>query len=164
MGIVSCRGPFAACLIAAAASLPSVGWRLCVADEGPSKTLVGSWEREGQVNVFSADGTGKNHDGSRFRWEWKEGRLIAQARAEDGGLGEEWSVPIAFTRDGKEFSYLLGGKDGGLERITFHKLDEEGRRFEDRTDEGRAYPPGSEALKGEGPPAGDAPTLSPGCP
>ena len=145
-------------------------WHARAADAGPDRGLVGTWEKEGKdakaSQVFGADGTGKNPDGSRFRWELKGGRLMARALGAGGGLGDEWSVPIAFTRDRKEYSYLLGGGDGGLRRITWFKLDPQGRRYADRSEADRAYPQDAEALKGEGPPKGDGdrPAPSPGCP
>lgn len=146
-------------LLAAAALLFASGSHARAADEEPGKVLVGTWETDGKdgnaAMAFTADGTGKNHDGSRFRWELKEARLTARSLGADGKLGDEWSVPIAFTRDRKEYSYLLGGEDGGLRRITWYKLDPQGRRHAGRSEADRAYPTDSDALKGEGPPKGD---------
>jgi hypothetical protein len=67
-------------------------------------------------------------------------------------------VQIAFTKDRKELSYLLGKIDGGRRRVTFYKLDQEGRLFRGRTDADRAYPADTQALKGEGPPEASAPS------
>ncbi|SIO65155.1 hypothetical protein SAMN05444166_7608 [Singulisphaera sp. GP187] len=155
MGSMNKNGPIGAHLLAVAAFFLGGSSPARAADDEPGKALVGAWEKDGKVTVISADGTGKNHDGSRFRWELKGGRLIARSRAGDGKLGEEWSVPIAFTRDEKEYSYLLGGEDGGLKRMTYSKLDPQGRRYAGRTEADRAYPPDAEALEGEGPPQGD---------
>ncbi len=152
------RNPVAAYVVAAAAIFTGGVANPAAADEPTAKDLVGSWEREGKINVYSADGAGTNHDTSRFRWEFNDGRLIAQRQEPEGKLGEEWSVPIVFTKDRLEFSFLLGGEDGGRKRVTFHKLDPNGRRFAGRTDADRAYPPDAEALKGEGPPDPTAPT------
>jgi hypothetical protein len=88
--------------------------------EKPGEALVGSWEREaGKVAVYQSDGTGKNPDGSRFRWELKEGSLIARSLAADGKPGEEWSVPVAFTRDRKEFTFYLARVYRVFSRNTF---------------------------------------------
>jgi len=145
-------------LVAAAVAFTCNVTKAASADEGAGKDLIGSWEIEGKVIVYSADGAGTNHDSSRFRWRLNEGRLIARQQAPDGTLGEKWSVPIAFTKDRKEFSYLLGGIDGGRRRVTCYKLDQEARRFQGRTDADRAYPADAEALKGEGPPDASAPS------
>ena len=161
MRIARRRNPLAAFLFIASAVFTCTGKIPADADEPMGKDLVGSWEIGDKVTVFSADGTGMNNDGSRFRWELKERRLIARKEAPDGKLGEEWSILISFTKDRKEFSYLLGARDGGRQRVTFHKLDRNGRRFGGRTDADRAYPPNAEALKGEGPPADSAPTPIP---
>jgi hypothetical protein len=160
MRIICCRMPLVACLFTAAAVFTCGGPNRAAADEpmGKEKALAGSWEREDKVTVFSADGTGTNHDASRFRWVLKDSRLIARSQPPDGKLGDEWAVSIVFTKDEKEFSFLLGGEDGGLERVTFHKLDLDGRRFKGRTDADRAYPQDAAALKGEGPPDESAPT------
>jgi hypothetical protein len=159
MKIACYRNQLATSLITVAAVFTCGAANPAVADELTGKDLVGSWEREGNVNVFAADGTGKNYDANRFHWELKEGRLISRRKAPDGELGEEWSVPIVFTKDRKEFSYLLGADDGGRQRVTFHKLGKDGRRFEGRTDADRAYPPDAEALTGEGPPEESAPQV-----
>jgi hypothetical protein len=150
------RGPWC---VAAVVALLMTSVAMATADDEPRNFLIGSWEREGKVNIFSPDGTGKNNDGSRFRWELKGEHLIAKAQLPDGKSGEEWSVPIVFTKDKKEYSYLIGGENGDLKRITFYKLDQNNRRFSGRSEADRAYPPESEALKGEGQP-GD-PSLRP---
>ncbi len=163
MRIVCCRIPFVAHLFTAAVVFTCGGTIRALADDPMGKALVGSWECRGKVIVFSADGTGKNHDASRFRWELKEGRLIAHSQKPDGKLGNAWSVPIVFTKDQKEYCYLTGAEDGdGMQRVTFHKLDPDGRHFERRTEADRAYPPNAEALKGEEPPEeGETPKPQP---
>ena len=159
MKIACCRNPVATYLITAAVLFICGAAGPANADEPTGNDLVGSWEREGKVNVFSANGTGKNHDASRFNWELKAGRLIARSHAPDGKLGEEWSVLIVFTKDRNEYSFLTGAQEGGgLQRVTFYKLDADRQRFEGRTDADRAYPPNAEALKGEGPPDESAPS------
>jgi hypothetical protein len=155
----------AAFLFTAAAVFTCGGATKSVNDEPTEKRLVGSWEREGKVNVFLADGSGKNHDGSRFRWQYRDGRLTARKQEEDGKLGDEWSVLIVFTKDSQEYSFLVGAlQGGGLQRVTFLKLDPDGRPFDGRSDADREYPPNAEALKGEGPPQESAPSpLEPAC-
>jgi hypothetical protein len=156
-----CRNPLAAYLFTIATVFNCGGPSPADTDEPMRSALLGSWEHTGKVIVFSADGTGTNYDATRFHWELTEGRLIARRQAPVGTLGDEWSILIVFTKDRKEFSYLLGAEDGGLQRVTFHKLDPDGRRFGERTDADRAYPPNAEALKGEGPPEESAPKPEP---
>jgi hypothetical protein len=152
------RNPLGVCLLVATAAFTCGATCPANTNDPTEKDLVGSWELKGKVNVFSADGTGTSYDGSRCRWKLEDGRLVARRLGTDGSLDEEWSVPIVFTKDRNEFSYLLGADDGGRQRVTFHKLDPDGRPYQGRTDADRAYPPDAEALRGEGPPEKGAPT------
>jgi hypothetical protein len=129
---------------------------ICVttrAADPPAPSLVGSWERSGHVVVYRDDGTGTNHDGSRFRWELKGPLLIARALSADGQEGESTSIPIAFAHDGKEYTISL---EGGDLKVVWHKLTPDGRRYRNRTKADRAYPPVEEETD-EGP---DAPRPS----
>jgi hypothetical protein len=106
--------------------------------EKPSP-LIGSWQSENKANIvtFRPDGTGKNADGSRFRWRLVKGTLLSRTLAADGTMGPEVGAPIAFTRDSKE--YTLRFERGKL-KVVFYRLTRNGRRFADRTRQGRQYP------------------------
>jgi hypothetical protein len=133
------------CLIAALLSSlaqpgPVVGGERRKADP----RLVGCWERDGKVTEFLADGTGKNYDRTRFRWELREGQLEARTLSATGELGDVCELPIAFSVDEKEYTIIL---EGGNLRVAFVKLRPDGRKYEDRTAKGREYPPAEK--KGE---------------
>jgi hypothetical protein len=106
--------------------------------------LVGRWERDGKVTEFLGDGTGRNYDGSRFRWERREGQLEARTLSATSELGDVCEIPIVFSLDEKEYTNIL---EGGNLRVAFAKLRPDGRKYEDRTAKGHEYPP--EEKKGE---------------
>jgi hypothetical protein len=109
------------------------------------KKLVGTWETEDRVKiVYSADGTGKNHDGSRFKWRLKPGLLVAQTISKEGADGPANQVPIAFSRDGKEYKLLL---EGGRLQPHYYRLLPNGQRDSRRTAGGRAFPPDPPGMK-----------------
>jgi hypothetical protein len=104
-----------------------------------NKRLVGSWAPEGgKPIVYRTEGTGKNPDGSRFRWRLEDDYLVARAIDRDGKAGPVVKIPIVFTRDGKEYRLLL---ESGARKVTFYKLDSKGQRYSGRTPAGRRYPP-----------------------
>jgi hypothetical protein len=113
--------------------------------------LVGAWEPDGGKAVtFAADGTGRNADGSRFRWRLEGDFLVAQAVGEKGPIGDPVRILTLFAEDGRERVTLL---EGGKLRTAFHKLGPDGKRDGARTAEGKAYrrKPVAEADDGDGP-------------
>ena len=92
--------------------------------------LIGGWEIEGRINVFNADGTGRNSDGSAFRWGTRGGKLFSRAITPDGAGGDIVVFPYTLSRDRKAYKIAL---EGGRRQVTFTKVGADGRRTEGRS-------------------------------
>ena len=108
--------------------------------------LVGVWQNPaGSQLVYDADGTGKNPDGSRFRWRLESDDFIAQTLSPEGkAVGDPFRAPISFTRDGKEYTLSI---EGGKRELIYHRLGPDRRVDEQRSPEGRTYVSGPKAAK-----------------
>ncbi len=109
--------------------------------KGNALRLAGSsWQEEDghKGPTFHADGTGLNPDGSKFEWR-VEGDLLLARRPAEKGQPESWhKIPILFSRDAKEYRFVLGKKEYRRFRISAmtakpdDKRTEEGRQFRRR--------------------------------
>jgi hypothetical protein len=104
----------------------------------PALRLAGAWQSDNKLNTvtFRPDGTGKNADGSRFRWRLEKTALVFRTISPEGKVGPESRIPIEFTRDEKEYALLF---EGGKLRSVFHRLTTAGQRYANRTKRGREY-------------------------
>jgi hypothetical protein len=101
------------------------------------KLASSSWQEEDgrKGPTFHADGTGRNADGSKFEW-CVEGDLLLARRLVEKGQREHWTkIPILFSRDAKEYRFILGPKEYRRFRISTTT----GKPDDKRTEEGRQF-------------------------
>lgn len=105
---------------------------------GNALKLAGStWRAKkdgGEGPTYNADGTGRNHDMSKFEWR-VEGDYLLVRRQPETGKPEDWSyIPIVFSRDGKEYRIILDDQYS-----LFRVSTRTGKPEKDRTEEGRQF-------------------------